>query len=58
MEVKEGDVVKLKNGKTTKVYSIGLAIGNMFSDLVNLNDGTFCFKDDIVAIISSSDEKQ
>lgn len=57
MEVKEGDIVKLKNGKTAKVYSIGLAIGNMLSDLVNLNDGTFCFKDDIASIISSSDEK-
>lgn len=57
MEIKEGDIVKLKNGKTVKVYSIGLAIGNMLSDLVNLNDGTFCFKDDIVSIISSNDEK-
>lgn len=53
MEIKEGDTVILKNGKIATVYSLGLAIGNIFSDLVNLTDGTFCFKDDIERVISN-----
>ena len=54
MKVSEGDVVKLKNGKVAKVYSVGLAIGNLFDkdNIVNLNDGTFCFESDIVEIVS------
>ena len=53
MKVSEGDVVKLKNGKVAKVYSVGLAIGNLFDkdNIVNLNDGTFGFESDIVEIL-------
>lgn len=53
MEIKEGDTVILKNGKIATVYSLGLAIGNMLPGLVNLTDGTFCFKDDIERVISN-----
>lgn len=53
MEIKEGDTILLKNGKIATVYSIGLAIGNMLSDLVNLADGTFCFKNDVERVISN-----
>lgn len=53
MEIKEGDIVVLKNGKIATVYSLGLAVGNILSDLVNLTDGTFCFKDDVERVISN-----
>ena len=55
MEIKEGDIVLLKNGKIATVYSLCLAIGNMLPGLVNLTDGTFCFKDDIERVISNED---
>ena len=40
MKVSEGDVVRTSSGKIAKVYSIGLAIGNLFDkdNIVNLND--------------------
>lgn len=54
MKVSEGDVVRTSSGKVAKVYSIGLAIGNLFDkdNIVNLNDGTFCFESDIIEIVS------
>lgn len=51
MNIKEGCKVKLKNGSVAKVYSIGLAIGNLLPDLINLDNGTFCFKDDIEEVL-------
>lgn len=53
MEIKEGDTILLKNGKIAIVYSLGLAVGNILSDLFNFTDGTFCFKDFVERVISN-----
>ena len=52
MILKEGDTIKLKNGKIAKIYSFGVAIGLNIGN-INLDDGTFCFEDDIDEIIES-----
>lgn len=50
---KEGDTIKLKNGKIAKIISIGCAIGNFNN--INLDDGTFCFPEMIEDIIERGD---
>lgn len=52
MILKEGDTIKLKNGKIAKIYSFGVAIGLNIGN-INLDDGTFCFEEDIAEIIES-----
>lgn len=51
MKIKEGDTVKLKNGRIAKVYSKGLVYKNLLPDIINLDNGTFCFEDDIEEVI-------
>lgn len=50
MELKEGMTVKLKNNTVAKIVSFGVALNPNFGN-INLDNGTFCFKDDIIKII-------
>lgn len=43
----EGDLIKKKNGSIARIYSIGVSLFSNWSN-INLDDGTFCFKDDII----------
>lgn len=53
MILNEGDTVKLKNGKIAKIYSFGVAIGLNIGN-INLDDGTFCFEEDIEEVLENN----
>ena len=50
MDLQEGDIVKLKNGIIAKIYSFGTVV-NIGLNIINLDNGTFCFEDNIEEVI-------
>lgn len=50
MDLQEGDTVKLKNGIIAKIYSFGTTV-NIGLNIINLDNGTFCFEDNIEEVI-------